>query len=166
VALRLDFLAFSPEESLRPEPRAAGRGGGPEEEGESNVPEFGAPLPAPLRTIAYLPLNYIEAAQARIEIYRKIAQITDKGSAEALRQELRDRFGPLPAAVELLIQVMQLKVLAAEKRVTMIETRGAKLMLTRNQDYIMVGGRFPRLVKKEAKARLQEIKKVLLALQG
>jgi len=34
----------------------------------------------------------------------------------------------------------------------------------RNNDYIMVGTKFPRLVKKEASARLKEIRKLLLAL--
>ena len=37
-------------------------------------------------------------------------------------------------------------------------------MLTRNNDFIMVGSKFPRLTKKEAPARLKEIKKLLLAL--
>ena len=39
-------------------------------------------------------------------------------------------------------------------------------MLTRNHDYIMVGSKFPRLMRKEAGARLKEIKKLLLALQS
>ena len=37
-------------------------------------------------------------------------------------------------------------------------------MLTRNDDYITLAGKFPRLTKKEAKARLDEIRKLLLAL--
>jgi hypothetical protein len=37
-------------------------------------------------------------------------------------------------------------------------------MLTRNNDYIMVGSKFPRLTKKTASARLTEIKKLLLVL--
>jgi len=37
-------------------------------------------------------------------------------------------------------------------------------MLTRNNDYITLGGKFPRLTKKEASARLKEIKRLLLAL--
>jgi hypothetical protein len=37
-------------------------------------------------------------------------------------------------------------------------------MLTRQGDFIMVGGKFPRLIKKDAKARLKEIKKLLLAI--
>jgi len=37
-------------------------------------------------------------------------------------------------------------------------------MLTRNNDYVMIGSKFPRLSKKGGPARLKEIKKLLLAL--
>ena len=37
-------------------------------------------------------------------------------------------------------------------------------MLTRNNDYLMVRNMFPRLTKKQAGARLKEIKKLLVAL--
>jgi len=39
-----------------------------------------------------------------------------------------------------------------------------RLMLTRNNDFIMVGSKFPRLTKTEASARLKEIKKLLSVL--
>ena len=45
-----------------------------------------------------------------------------------------------------------------------MEVKEDKLMLTRNQDYVMVGSKFPRLSEQDASARLQEIKKFLLAL--
>ena len=116
------------------------------------------------RLTANLPHHYIAEPQHRIEIYRKLAQATDKPALEALQKELRDRFGPLPAPVELLLLVTELKILAGEKSVTIIEVRDDKLMLTRHDDFIMLGGKFPRLTKKEAKARLKEIKKLLLAV--
>jgi hypothetical protein len=37
-------------------------------------------------------------------------------------------------------------------------------MLKRNNDFITVGGKFPRLTKQDAKGRLKEIKRLLLAL--
>ena len=52
-----------------------------------------------------LPHNYITEPQHRIEIYRKLAQATDKSALENLQKELRDRFGPLPPPVELLLQL-------------------------------------------------------------
>ena len=111
-----------------------------------------------------LPESYIPEPHHRIEIYRKVAQATEKPLLEALQKELRDRFGPLPAAVELLLAVGELKILASEKGVTNIEVESDKLKVTRHNDYITFGGKFPRLSKKDAKGRLKEIKRLLLAV--
>jgi len=113
---------------------------------------------------AALPANYVTEPHHRIEIYRKLAQANEKSSLDALQKEWRDRFGPLPPPVELLLAVGELKVLASEKAVTSIEVEEDKLKLTRHGDFIMLGGKFPRLTKKEARARLKEIKKLLLAI--
>jgi transcription-repair coupling factor (superfamily II helicase) len=113
---------------------------------------------------AQLPEKYVPQSQHRIEVYRKLAQTTDKPVLEALQQEMRDRFGPLPPAVELLLAVTELKILASERNVTVIEVKEDKVMLTRHNDFITLGGKFPRLTKKDAKARVKEIKKLLLAL--
>ena len=59
-------------------------------------------LVCPLGTVgpsisaAYIPFRYIADARQRIEIYRKLAQATDKAGLRGLEQELRDRFGVLP----------------------------------------------------------------------
>jgi len=98
-------------------------------------------------------------------MYRKLAQVTVKAELDAVRSELRDRFGPLPPAVELLVQVCALKILAADRGLDAMETRDDRLMLTRNGQFIQVGGRFPRLTKRTAPARLNEIRKILLALE-
>lgn len=122
-----------------------------------------APVPVK-KAPAYIPFDYIADSRHRVEMYRKIAQATDKPGLDSLKKELRDRFGPVPPAMELLLQINELKVLASEKNVTAIESKEDKLMLTRNNDLIQLGGKFPRLTKREAKARLTEIKKLLLAL--
>ncbi len=111
-----------------------------------------------------LPESYITEPQHRIEIYRKLAQATDKAALESLTKELRDRFGPLPPPVELLLAVGELKILASEKSVTSIEVEEDKLKITQRGNFIQLGGKFPRLTKKEPKARLKEIKRLLLAI--
>jgi transcription-repair coupling factor (superfamily II helicase) len=116
------------------------------------------------RASAFVPLTYVSESHHRIEIYRKLAQANDKIAVDQLRREMQDRFGRLPASVELLLEVAALKILASERGVTQIETKGEKLMITRNNDFIMLNGKFPRLMKKEPKARLGEIKRMLLAL--
>jgi transcription-repair coupling factor (superfamily II helicase) len=110
---------------------------------------------------AFLPPSYVPDPRQRIELYRRFAEIMDEEGATSLKAELRDRFGPLPAAVELLLQVSQLKVLAAERGIEVIESREDKLMLTRYGDFIQVGGRFPRLTRKDPRARLNEIKRLI-----
>ena len=39
-----------------------------------------------------------------------------------------------------------------------------KLKITRRGDFIMLGGKFPRLTKKDSKARIKEIQRLLLAI--
>ena len=88
----------------------------------------------------------------------------DKPVLEALRTEVRDRFGPLPPPAELLFLLGETKLLAGERGITAIEVEGDKLKLTRHGDFVQIGGKFPRLTKKDPKARLNEIRKLLLAL--
>ena len=180
VQVRLDFLALSPTEEgsgksgkAQSGKRETGKKGEDELVGETPGPESGVQAPrtthhAPRNTSrvtsAYIPFNYISDSRQRIELYRKVAQATDKTSLQSLEKELRDRFGPLPPALGLLLQVAELKILAAERRITTIEVKEDKLMLSRNNDFIMVGTKFPRLTRKDAGARLKEIKKLLMAL--
>ena len=113
---------------------------------------------------AYIPFNHISDAPQRIDIYRKLAQATEPAAVAELEKEARDRFGPPPPPLERLLQVARLKLLAAERGISMIEVKDDKLMLTRNHDYIMVGSKFPRLAGTGPSARLTEIEKFLLVL--
>jgi transcription-repair coupling factor (superfamily II helicase) len=112
---------------------------------------------------AYIPLNYISDLKQRLEFYRKLAEVTEKQTLEQLRSELQDRYGRLPAAVELLLEVADLKIIASQREVTGIETEDDKIKITRRGDLVTLGGKFPRLTKTGVKARLKEIRKLLLA---
>jgi len=163
VQVRLDFLALSPgEESPKSEVRSP-KSGDSMRELESSIQQPVSSIRHPAS--AYIPFRYIADARQRIEIYRKLAQATDKANLHSLEQELRDRFGPVPPPLALLLQVAELKGLAAERGITLIEVKEDRLMLTRNNDYVMVGSKFPRLTKKQAGARLKEIKRLLTELR-
>ncbi|MGA3266343.1 MAG: transcription-repair coupling factor [Verrucomicrobiota bacterium] len=158
ASVKLDFLELTAtgEQSpgvLRVASSAKQRGASPEMPG------------APHNTQqAFLPHAYVTEPRHRIEIYRKLAEAAEASALKGLREEVRDRFGPLPPAVELLLQVAELKILAGEKFVTAIEVREDKLMLTRQGDFITLAGKFPRLAGRDARARLKEIKRLLLAI--
>ncbi len=116
------------------------------------------------RSSAGLPHDYIREPRQRIEIYRKLAQAADKNLLDSLQKELRDRFGPFPAAVELLLAIAELKLLAAARSISQIEVAEDKVRLLRSGEFITVGGKFPRLTRREPKARLKEIRRLLLAV--
>jgi transcription-repair coupling factor (superfamily II helicase) len=113
-------------------------------------------------SVASIPTDYISDSRQRIEIYRKLAQLTERSGIDALRQELRDRFGKSPAAVELLLQVAEIRILAGERGITSVETDGGKIMLTRGGDFISPGGRFPRITKHKPADCLKEIRRFLI----
>ncbi len=174
VEVRLDFLPLGPQSMPeKPAPQAKTR----RKPIDTVVPrevavwaeEVGVREPAPetntcVPAAAYLPAAYIGDTRARIDIYRRLAQASAPEAVEALRVELRDRFGRLPESVEHLLALTELKVLAAEKGVSSLEVESNRLKLMRNGDYISLGGKFPRLAKTTAAARLREIRSLLRAL--
>jgi transcription-repair coupling factor (superfamily II helicase) len=167
VQIRLDFLPVG-ESAPPPVTRARNKSSPVSMDVES--PETQTPrkaskvVPVTGPVSASIPFSYISDARQRIEVYRKLAQAGDKTSVQGLEKELRDRFGKVPPSVVLLMQLAEIRILASEKRVTVIEVKEDRLMLTRNNDYVMIGSKFPRLTKPTPGGRLGEIKKLLLAL--
>ena len=87
------------------------------------APSTAIDLPVPMS----IPVDYVEDANLRMEIYRKIAA-GDAGDAEVLA-ELTDRFGPPPPSVRTLLEVAALKRLAESLRVQSISAKGAELVI-------------------------------------
>ncbi|MCP5526632.1 MAG: transcription-repair coupling factor [Verrucomicrobiales bacterium] len=166
VSIRLDFLevgGLAGDQGLAVKRAAAAPGTGRGRRARN--PASGTPSNASRGTsVACLHPTYVPEPQQRIELYRRLALARETPEIDALRTECRDRFGPLPEAVELLLQVAELRLLAADREVTAIEVRQDQLRLTRAGDYLMVGGRFPRLTTVEPAARLNEIRTLLRAL--
>src|SRR5438552_10672792 len=62
---------------------------------------------------AHLPDSYVPDEAQKLELYRRLAKARTAGDIAAFRQEVIDRFGPLPAPVLRLVEVAELR-LAAE----------------------------------------------------
>ena len=116
------------------------------------------------RVSAFLPRSYIKDTPLRIQAYRRLAEITSTEQLDELTREWRDRFGAFPTAVENLIILTRIRLAAAAEEITRVETREDKLMLTRRGDFILVAGKFPRLVAPEIEKRLVEILELLRKL--
>jgi transcription-repair coupling factor (superfamily II helicase) len=122
----------------------------------TNEAEFVA-LGPKQRVPAFIPTSYIADTTLRIQTYRRFAEITSAEQLERTQREWRDRFGKFPAAVDNLFLLAEIKLAAARAEVSRVEVRERKLMLTRRGDFILVGGKFPRLVEGTIEAHLWEI---------
>ena len=106
------------------------------------------------RVAAFVPASFIGDASLRIRAYRDIAEITTHEQLERLMRDWRDRFGSFPPAVDNLFLLTEIKLAAARSGVSRVEVRERKLMLTRRGDFILVAGKFPRLVAAEIEQQL------------
>jgi len=114
-----------------------------------------------LADTARIPETYIADSRLRIEAYRKVAQVTELADAKTLRAELRDRYGRIPRAVDLLLGAAELKVAAATAGVDSIETREDRIILGAAGQLYQVDGKFPRLTKPRPEGKLAEMRKLL-----
>ena len=113
---------------------------------------------------AFIPVAYVSDAAMRIRSYREIAEITSREQLERLRRDWRDRFGAFPPAVDNLFALVEIKLAAAESGVSRVEVRERKVMLTRHGDFILVAGKFPRLVGSKIDQHLPEIVELIKKL--
>ena len=66
----------------------------------------------------------------KLELYKRIAGIATEDDREEMQDELTDRFGDLPAAVEHLLDIALLRARANEARVTEIAQKGREIVLS------------------------------------
>ncbi|MEX0675692.1 MAG: transcription-repair coupling factor [Pirellulales bacterium] len=61
---------------------------------------------------AYLPRSYVSDMRLKIDLYRRLARLSNMDQWEDLAAELVDRFGPRPAEVERMLLVAKLRIWA------------------------------------------------------
>jgi transcription-repair coupling factor (superfamily II helicase) len=79
---------------------------------------------------SYLPDEYIAAQDAKLDVYRRLTHMIDPEDIEALRTEVRDRFGPLPLPAEAFFAVALLRVLGGAAEMESILVRGNEARIT------------------------------------
>ncbi|MFF2376369.1 transcription-repair coupling factor [Streptomyces xiamenensis] len=76
---------------------------------------------------AHVPHDYAPGERLRLQAYRSIAAATTEEDIAAVREELTDRYGPLPEPVENLLLVAALRMLARSCGVGDITLQGNKI---------------------------------------
>lgn len=79
---------------------------------------------------AYLPAEYIQNEQAKIEIYKKLRKVENEAQLDHIRDELMDRFNDYPIEVERLLDSVQIKMHALRAGVTLIKDQGKTVDIT------------------------------------
>ncbi|XWN38446.1 MAG: transcription-repair coupling factor [Balneola sp.] len=75
---------------------------------------------------ALLPNNYVSDNVERLNLYRKLSQAKTEKEIEDWKEEIEDRFGPVPKATEYLVQASKIKLFASRclfKKVTIRSQR-------------------------------------------
>ena len=83
-----------------------------------------------IKVDAYIPSEYIEDESQKIEIYKKIASITNEEDVLDIRDELIDRYKDIPLAVQNLISISYIRSIAKELYVEDISDTGKEIRLT------------------------------------
>jgi transcription-repair coupling factor (superfamily II helicase) len=76
---------------------------------------------------AYVPPEYIPFEAAKIDVHRRVAAAREPGELRAVRDELRDRFGPLPAPVANLLELQRARIELGRAGARAVDFRGERL---------------------------------------
>ncbi len=83
---------------------------------------------------AHLADAYVPDEAVKLELYQRLARADTAGEIEAVREELRDRFGPLPDEAQRLLLVSELRALGARAGLEMVLVKGDEARLTFRRD--------------------------------
>ncbi len=96
--------------------------------------EDGEELPEPVRldvnVDAYVPPDYVPYEQAKIEIHRRVAGALEVADVERLREELEDRFGPVPEPLGNLLALQRARIKLGQAGARAVSFRGDRLAVT------------------------------------
>ncbi len=90
-----------------------------------------------LRLSAYLPDDYVGDPQQKMDLYRRLARIRNPEACLRLRDEFKDRYGPLPKPVDNLVALQRLRIMAGSLGI--VEIIGTRQGL----DFFFAGGQEP-----------------------
>jgi transcription-repair coupling factor (superfamily II helicase) len=78
----------------------------------------------------YIPSFYIKNENQKLDIYKRIAAVESEEELEDMRDELLDRFGDLPQAVENLLEIAQIRGMAHQAYATSVSGDRREIRVT------------------------------------
>jgi len=87
-------------------------------------PEIHIPVPA------FLPETYISSINQRLSLYKRLSSLVDENDIEEMREELKDRFGPLPEPAEYLLGMVDLRNRMRDASILRVDHRNGELVFS------------------------------------
>jgi transcription-repair coupling factor (superfamily II helicase) len=106
---------------------AVAEAAGVEGEEREEAPE---PVRLDVPVDAYLPATFVPFEAAKIDVHRRVVAAREPGQLRAIRDELTDRFGPLPPQAENLLKLQKARIELGLAGARSVEFRGGKLSVT------------------------------------
>jgi transcription-repair coupling factor (superfamily II helicase) len=79
---------------------------------------------------AFIPDSYVSDSGQKLHLYRRLSKLEDRGSVERFREELSDRYGPVPEEVERLLDAHVLRLLGRDLGIERILVKGREGRVT------------------------------------
>ncbi len=109
---------------------------------------------------AYIDSSYISDETQKIEIYKKIASIRDIQDMYDIQEEVEDRFGDIPCALQNLLKVAYIKSVASKCGISAISQKGDIINLYCNENISLISKNMIKLAGKFGKVLLFNSSKV------
>ena len=110
---------------------------------------------------AYIPFNYIEDENIRLQLYQRLSSICSKKEIIMIKNEIKDRFGKIPNEIIRLLLISELRIKAAEKKIKTINIRDLKIIIKNKNGYIQKNNNHIVLEKQKSTSLLKEIIKII-----
>ncbi len=92
--------------------------------------ETAEPVRMDLPVDAYVPGDYVPYEAAKIEIHRRVAGAREIAQLIMLREELEDRFGPVPDPLDNLIRLQDARIKLGRAGARSVDFRGDRMAVT------------------------------------
>ena len=116
---------------------------------------------------AYLPDDYVPDSRQKVSIYKKVAGLREDEALKELREELQDRYGPIPEPVEMLLEIANLKQLSNQLGITAIVAGKEQIKVTFDEQNPRINvKKFVEIVHKNKNLQLQPPAQLKIRMPG
>jgi transcription-repair coupling factor (superfamily II helicase) len=98
----------------------------------------------------FIPDSYIDSAQEKMEVYKRIASVREKDDLERVYARMLDRFGPLPDEAASLLALAEIRIICRQIAVSSLREKGGRVRVEFGRVAHVNVDRLIRLMKESA----------------